>query len=278
MNESALTEWLKKDSSISDIDNLLPDEIVIHQILANGGQGIVYRGTIAGIDAAIKVYFPGQLQLRIDREIKALSTLSNSHIVKLLWAGDVNIDDFQLPTVVTELIPGIDLAQQLQTNRLNHDEIGVLAFDIADAVGAMWEKRIVHRDLKPPNILRRPDGRSCMIDLGVARHIDLTPLTATGFTWGTQGYMSPEQTKAARQLTCKSDIFALGVILVECAMGRHPTRRDQLRLFAAQLHEQLPPEIGEWQYASLLKAMLNPKPTKRPLPQDILTTLEKFAP
>lgn len=278
MNETALTEWLKEESSISDVNELLPDEIEINQILANGGQGIVYRGTISNIDAAVKVYFPGQVQLRIDREIDALSSLDNSHIVDLLWSGNVSIDDFQLPTVVTELIPGIDLSHQLELKALNHDEIGMLTFDIADAVGAMWEKRIVHRDLKPPNILRRPDGRSCVIDLGVARHIDLTPLTATGFTWGTQGYMSPEQTKAARQLTCKSDIFALGVILVECALGRHPTRRDQLRLFASQLHEQLPPEISTWQHVSLLKAMLNPKPPKRPLPQVILTTLKEFAP
>lgn len=278
MNETAITEWLRNDQSISDVDKLLPDHIELEQILATGGQGIVYRGTVSNIEAAIKIYFPGQLQLRIDREIDALSTLNNPHIVKLLWSGGINIEDFELPTVATELIPGIDLEHQLAIDSLNHDEIGMLAFDIADAIGAMWEKRIVHRDLKPPNILRKPEGRSFVIDLGVARHIDLTPLTATGFTWGTQGYMSPEQTRAARQLTCKSDIFALGVILVECAMGRHPTRRDQLRLFAVQLHEQLPAEINTWQYAPLLKNMLDPRPTKRPMPQEILRTLNQYAP
>ena len=239
---------------------------------------MVYRGKVNDNDAAVKIYYPGQLETRVEREIEALSRLDNPRIVKLLWSGRVQIDDYQLPAVATALIAGIDLCHRINRQGLSHNEIGIIVYDIADAIAAMWEHRIVHRDLKPANILIIPDGRACVIDLGVARHIDRTPLTATGFTWGTMGYMSPEQTRGAKQLTCKSDIFALGVIAVECSLGKHPTRQDQLRLLAIGLHEYLPPQISSWEYSAILAEMLHPRPTKRPKPEDIMNILKKYSP
>ena len=261
-----------------NVAELLPQEITIEGLLAQGGQGIVYRGQVSGVDAAVKIYFPGQLRMRIDREIEALSKLDNPHIVKLHWAGQIIVGDTQLPLVATSLIAGEDLSTHTKNNPMSHEQIGTVIYDITDAIRAMWVERIVHRDLKPPNILLMPNGCACVIDLGVARHIDMTPLTATGFTWGTQGYMSPEQTKAIRQLTCKSDVFGLGVIAVECAMGRHPTRQDQLRLLSMGLHERLPIELASWDYAPLVQDMLHPRPTKRPDPSRIQELLSVFAP
>ena len=91
----------------------------------------------------------------------------------------------------------------------------------------------------------RPDGRACVIDLGVARHLDQTTLTALGITWGTLGYMSPEQTRAVRQLTCKSDLFSLGVILLESAWYK-----SLIRLRASD-HRSLG---GGWLNVTLLHA------------------------
>ena len=270
MNDAEIREFLAVKENVAP---LLPDNISLAGILAPGGQGLVYRGTVNNIDAAVKVYYPGQVETRVNREIEALIRLNNPHIVKLLWSGHIQIDDCPLPAVATSFINGTELNARINGQGMPPNEIGLIIYTITDAIAAMWELRIVHRDLKPANILIMSDGQACVIDLGVARHIDRTSLTATGYTWGTRGYMSPEQARAAKQLTCKSDIFALGVIAVECALGRHPTRNDQERLFSMQLHENLPSQISSWEFAPLIADMLHPHPTRRPSPEQILNAL-----
>jgi serine/threonine-protein kinase len=276
MDEQEIRVFLENPAHIA---SLLPSTITIDGLLARGGQGMVYKGFVAKTEAAIKVYFPGQVQLRVERETDALLKLNNPHIVKMLWKDSLLIGDIALPAVATSLIPGITLWQVIRQGKLNHNEISMIAYDIADAIAAMWSHphRIVHRDLKPANIMITPERRACVIDLGVARHINRTPLTTIGSTWGTEGYMSPEQSSALKQLTCKSDVFALGIILVECALGRHPSRNDQASLLAMDLYKNLPFEINNWQYVELLRKMLHPRATKRPLPEEILDELKGFA-
>jgi serine/threonine protein kinase len=76
----------------------------------------------------------------------------------------------------------------------------------------------------------RADGSAVLIDLGGARHLDNTTITALGTTFGTFGYFSPEQYRAEHALTSASDVFTLGVVLLECLLGRHPTSFDQTQL------------------------------------------------
>src|SRR5205823_12550809 len=118
--------------------------------------------------------------------------------------------------------------------------------------------------LKPYNIMLRPDGQAVLIDLGVARHIALDSLTTYGKTWGTEGYLSPEQARIVRSLTCKSDVFALGVVVQESLLGRHPTARHQQQLVAggpatASLQAGLPTE-----FIALVDRMVHRDPVRRP--------------
>ncbi len=274
MTDAEIKTWLRTAANITP---LLPPEVVLGDWLAEGGQGAVYKGSANGAAAAIKIYFPGQLQKRIDREIDVLQHLVCPTIVQLLWSGTITVDGNQLPVVATSLIPGMPLNTVIQKRRMDGDELGRLTWDVGHAIDQMWRRRIVHRDLKPQNLLLKPNGRTCVIDLGLARHVDRSTLTAVGMTWGTYGYMSPEQTKTVRQLTCKSDLFALGVIAVEAAIGRHPTNYDQLRLLAIGLHERLPGEVAGWKHASLLAQLLQPRPTSRPLPSEVLVKLAEYA-
>lgn len=273
ISQQDLKTWL---GDISHIANLLPDFISLSDILAVGGQGIVFRGSVRGNDAAIKVYFPGQLQQRIDREVSALETLACDTIVKMLWHGRINVFEYQLPVVATEYIDGLSLDNLYKQRAISFAELGNIVYDITKGIDAMWDHRIVHRDIKPSNILRRNNGRACVIDLGVARHLDESSLTAFGSTWGTLGYLSPEQSKSIRQLTCKSDIYALGILIVECSLQRHPSRGDQLRLFALGLHQKLPEPLNSWDYSRYIRSMLQPEPMRRPKPGDILTAFVQF--
>lgn len=278
MHDSELKQWLGSSSAIHAANELLPAGLTLRSVLEAGGQGIVFTGEHNDQPAAIKVYFPGQLEERIDREVRALERINCPSIVSLLWKGTLPLQDRALPVVVTELIEGVPLDQRIEDNALTKVELSSVGYDVALAIETMWQYRIVHRDLKPSNILIKSNGRACVIDLGVARHIEESSLTAMGATWGTYGYLSPEQTRGVRQLTCKSDIYALGVVLIEAALGMHPTGRDQLRLFSRRLHETLPTALDEWEFADLLKTMLHPRPTKRPKPKRIVDELSAFAP
>ena len=255
----------------------LPAEFTLSEIVDTGGQGVVYKGAYRGMPCALKVFFPGQVERRVAREVTALANIDCPTVVKILWSGDTELEGVTLPVVVTELIEGAPLHRSLD-GPATDDQLGQLAFDVTLAVQAFWARRVVHRDLKPENILIRPNGLACVIDLGVARHLDETSLTAYGFTWGTRGYMSPEQARGVRQLTCKSDLFALGVILLEAALGRHPTGRDQPRLFASDFHESLPAGARGLDHEELMKTLLQPKPYSRPLPRTILERLNRYAP
>lgn len=273
MSQADVKTWLRDKAHIA---NLLPNFISLADVLAIGGQGIVFRGKVRGNDAAVKIYFPGQLQQRIDREVSALETLNCDTVVKMLWYGSINVFEYQLPVVATELIDGFSLDNLYKQRAISFDEMGRVVYDISKAIDAMWNHRIVHRDIKPSNILIRNDGRACVIDLGVSRHLDESSLTALGSTWGTLGYLSPEQAKSIRQLTCKSDIYALGVLIVECSLQRHPSRGDQLRLFALGLHQKLPEPLNSWDYSRHIRSMLHPEPMRRPKPGDLLSAFIQF--
>lgn len=219
MTDDEVKEWLKDAANVS---TCLPNNMTLYEPLPPGAQGVVYRGEIDGRPSAIKVYFPGHVEQRVQREVDALLAIECRCIVALHWAGSIQVDGRELQVVATELVEGASLSEILKSRRLSHEELGVVAFDCCQAIESMWSRRIVHRDLKPSNIVMTSDNRAKVIDLGVARHLEHSSLTTMGVTWGTYGYMSPEQTRFVRQLTCKSDLFALGIILVEAALGRHP--------------------------------------------------------
>lgn len=259
--------WL---SDPNNVQQILPEEITLSGLIEVGGQGAVFQGAYRDTPAAIKVYFPGQLSTRVAREVDALCSIQCPTIVRLLWSGRVPFQSYSLPVMATDYISGKSLKARLEEGPLAEQELRVLAKDVTAAIDSMWSKHIVHRDLKPGNILARTSGRFCVIDLGLARHLARSSLTAMGATWGTIGYLSPEQTRATRQLTCKSDIYALGVILVEAAIGRHPTSYDQDRLLRRCLHESLPGPLAEMELAPLVQAMLQPRPMKRPMPEEVL--------
>lgn len=274
MSDHEMVAWLKV---INNVRPFLPADLQVHELLSVGGQGVVYRGMVDGVEAAVKFYLPGQVDKRIEREIRALKEIQCSTIVDLLWSDRVDFPDHELNVVATSFVEGTPLNQIIKQGKLEELQLGVLAYDVALAIQAMWAKRIVHRDLKPSNILLRPNSRACVIDLGVARHLNDSSLTQVGGTWGTLGYLSPEQRRLARQLTCKSDVFALGVVLLEAALGRHPTFGDQLRLETRGFHEELPTEISGWDHAMLLRRMFEPNAIRRPSPEEMIDQLTDYA-
>lgn len=236
-----------------------------------GGQGIVFKATQVSTGSsngavAVKIYYPGSLVERTAREVAALQRLKCEMLVNLVEAGYILVRGQQCMCVVTEFIEGSGLFDVLKRGRLPVKAVARIAYDIALALDLIWGERIVHRDVKPQNIMLAAKGHAVLIDLGVGRHLSMTPLTTLGKTWGTEGYMSPEQAQALRNLSCKSDVFALGVVLQEALLGAHPTGYNQLALngggrSTATLGLNLPGDI-----TGLIDSMLLPGAHLRPTP------------
>jgi serine/threonine-protein kinase len=217
--------------------------------IAVGGQGVVFRatrtarpdGSPANDDVALKLHFrPGQA-VRVQREIEAMESLSHPSLARLIEHGYCDVGVRHSRYIAYEFIEGLNLKQRLNHGgRLLESEVLPIGRDISAAIAALWSQRIVHGDLKPSNIMLRTSGRAVLIDLGILRCFEEDraprPLRPVDHfapeqlrPWGTVGYFSPEHARGER-LTCASDIFSLGVVMLECLQGRHPTNFDQRAL------------------------------------------------
>jgi serine/threonine-protein kinase len=216
--------------------------------VAAGGQGSVFRatrtskpdGTATNDLVALKLHFDPRQAFRVQREVTALEHLSHPKLARLIENGHCYVAGRKTHYLAYEFIEGQTLKQRLKAGgRLLESEVLPIARDIADAIAALWSQRIVHGDIKPGNIMLRASGEAVLIDLGVLKFSEdfgtPRPFTRVGSfspdlaRWGTPGYMSPEQARG-EALTCASDIFSLGIVMVESLQGWHPTNNEQLAL------------------------------------------------
>jgi serine/threonine-protein kinase len=266
--------------SIPEVQAVFRGKYAITSIIAAGGQGAVFRATptggdqeASGGDVALKLYFEEVVEERTVREVTALRALQSDAIVRLHDEGHVTIRSTRCIFIATSFIQGQTLADRIAQGPVSESQIARIGVDVSTAIDLLWRARIVHRDIKPPNIMVRPNGTSVVIDLGLARHLDLSPITSVGTAWGTMGYLSPEQARGG-PLTCKSDIFALGIVLQEAILGRHPTGRRQANLMlggpsTTGLRSRLPPQL-----ITLIDAMVHRNPVYRPMPNAVIMAFQ----
>ena len=115
-----------------------------------------------------------------------------------------------------------------------------IAIQIARGLADAHSHNITHRDIKPSNIMLTPNGMVKIVDFGLA-HVSEATATLTHGTVGTLTYISPEQA-TGRLADQRSDIWALGVTLIEALTGNNPFQRDNMAAtFMAILNEAPPP-------------------------------------
>jgi len=167
------------------------------------------------------------------------------------------------------LLPAVQTPPPVDETRLRH------AFgQLADALMAIHGQGIIHRDVKPSNVLVTAEGRTILLDFGVATQ--LSPHEISGATIvGTPGYMAPEQARRD-PLTPAADWYSVGVMLYEALSGHLPFLGTPLEMIAAKEGVPSPP-IGPLgaELAGLTLALLSPDPSRRPAPDEVLRHLRR---
>ena len=217
----------------------LPDVIGRFQIdceLGRGGFAIVYKAYDPSLARHVAVKVPRPGRLSNEQEVAAFLHEARS-AAQLEHPGIVRVHDAQeepIVHIVQQFIAGGNLAEHLETNRLEPRQIAELLVSIGLAVGYAHERGFWHRDLKPTNILLDGEGKPYVADFGLALHESIQRERA-GEVAGTLAYMSPEQLRGeAHRLDGRTDIWSLGVILYEFLTGHRPFGGD-----AAQLLDEI---------------------------------------
>lgn len=246
----------------------LGERFVLQEQIAVGGMGEVWRATDqrSGIDVAVKVLRPGIAAgaRRFAEEIAALEILRHPNVVRLIATGTYESPSGPLPFYVMDLVEGDTLGALLEQGACPEPLVRRVGADVAAALAAAHAHGIVHRDVKPGNILI-DDHRTRLADFGIARTVDMTTLTATGFAMGTASYVAPEQLEDARGVGPSADVYALGLVLFEALTGCRPFAGSAIESAVARLRRDVPvpPDLADpWPH--LLQAMTRRLPADRP--------------
>jgi len=206
----------------------LADRYRIERELGQGGMATVYLAHDVRHDrkVALKVLRPELSAIlgaeRFLAEIKTTANLQHPHILPLHDSGEADGTVFY----VMPYVEGESLRERLHRERqLPIDDALRIAREVADALDYAHRQGVIHRDIKPENILLH-DGRALVADFGIALAVSKsdggTRMTETGMSLGTPHYMSPEQAMGEREITAKSDVYALGCVLYEMLSGEPP--------------------------------------------------------
>lgn len=218
-----------------------PGYEVIREI-DRGAQGAVFLATqiAAKRQVALKVLLQGSFatdrqRMRFEREVEVVASLKHPNIVTLFDSGLTSDGSAYL---AMEFVDGVplnefdDACDQAGSSQSDIRRKADLFIRICDAVSYAHLKGIIHRDLKPANILVDKDGQPHILDFGLAKAVEESPMTesryemtAAGEFMGTFAYASPEQVSGNPDLVdTRTDVYALGVILYEMILGQRPYR------------------------------------------------------
>ncbi|MBQ9365170.1 MAG: Stk1 family PASTA domain-containing Ser/Thr kinase [Schwartzia sp.] len=238
-------------------------EILEH--VGGGGMADVYKAHDLTLDriVAVKILHAqlasdANFLYRFQQEAQAAARLSHPNIVSIYDVGE----DKGVHYIIMEYVAGETLKDMIEREgNLQVEDALRIAREIASALSHAHMNNLVHCDIKPHNILVMPDGRVKVADFGIARAITSSTMTYNGNVVGSVHYFSPEQAKGT-QITPKSDVYSLGVVLYEMLTGRLPfTGETTVSVALKHLQEEpsapreIKPEIPPIVEAIVIKAM-----------------------
>lgn len=216
------------------------------RVLGEGGMGSVYECEHVALHrrVAVKVLHPQQAKKkasvqRFQNEAHVAGAIGHPNICEVYDMGELSDGS---PFLVMELLQGETLADRIASEgALPFDDIIDITSQVLSGLIAAHDKGIIHRDIKPENVfLTNRAGLNAMVkllDFGISKvaGADELHLTRTGMVMGTPFYMSPEQARGDRNLDNRVDIYAAGVMLYECLVGRRPFHASNYNALLMQI-------------------------------------------
>jgi eukaryotic-like serine/threonine-protein kinase len=189
--------------------------------IGRGGMGEVWRADDLVLQTAVALKLidarTDQARDRILNEVRLARQITHPAVCRVFDVGET---DDGLAFYSMELVQGEDLAALLRrVGRLPSAKVVDIARQLCGGLAAAHDQGVLHRDLKPANILIDDQGAVRITDFGIA-----IPRDNAGQhrLTGTPGYMAPEQLAQGTALTERTDVYALGLMLYELLVGRHP--------------------------------------------------------
>ncbi len=262
----------KQDEDLERTPPFTIDRYAVEEVLGHGGMGVVYRAVHPTLhcNVAIKILRKGLLSAdnrhRFTFEEEILRQLQHAGIARFVHSGVARMMPLESvhgmsdwrPYFVMEYVNGQSLTRFTAAHGLDVRQRLELFAKVCEAVEYAHRRGIIHRDLKPDNILVLSSGAPKVLDFGIA-HIPALQSSVVrdreGQFTGTVRYASPEQLAGkVADLTLRSDVYTLGLILHELLAGRLPRREGTtLRLalrgvHADDGHGRLLPNEGEFRH------------------------------
>jgi hypothetical protein len=254
----------------------LPGAIVaqryrIVNLLGRGGMGEVYRAMDLTLGQTVALKFLPEgvshqslARERLFNEVRAAREITHPQVCRVHDVGEMDGQFY----ISMEFVDGEDLASLLsRIGRLPLKKASELAAGICAGLSAAHLRGLIHRDLKPANIMVDGRGQPRLMDFGLTASVGKIAQSEVAF--GTPMYMAPEQL-AGKEVSPRSDLYALGLILYELFTGRHPFEGKSIveLLTARQTITPAPmstlcPEVTA-PVEAVVAACLSPDPARRP--------------
>ncbi|MFF3020025.1 protein kinase [Streptomyces sp. NPDC057939] len=251
----------------------------VERELGAGGMGTVYLArSRGGRTVAVKVARPElaadpHFRARFRAEVEAARRVGGFHTAQVVDADP----DAVAPWLATAYVAGPTLSRLIaEQGPMDEARLRALGAALAEALQAIHACGLVHRDLKPGNIIMAADGPR-VLDFGIARAVESTRLTSTGATFGTPGFLAPEQAQGF-EVGRPADVFALGAVLVTAAGGHAFGEGTPMGLMYRAVHESPDLSAVPEGVRPVVAACLAKDPTDRPTPERVLDQLAPSVP
>ncbi|HET9516411.1 MAG TPA: protein kinase [Actinoplanes sp.] len=261
-----------------DVSTRIGGRYRVDSRLGGGGMADVYEAYDEVLDRPVAVKLLRGIDdagaaRRFAEEIRLTARVNHRNIVALYDAGEHDGSPF----LVLERVTGGTLAGEMAAGPMEPTRVANMGEQLASALSHAHAAGIVHRDVKPTNILLTADGSVRLADFGIAVTATATRLTVTGTIAGSAGYVSPEQVLGSGA-GAPSDVYALGLVLLECLTGAPPWSGTTVEVALARVSSDpyLPPDLPE-AWRTLLRAMTARAPEQRPSIDLVGHALSKLA-
>ncbi|MDX2104919.1 MAG: serine/threonine-protein kinase [Candidatus Melainabacteria bacterium] len=245
--------YLEQKTTTDLVGLTLSDRYEVIEVLGKGGMGVVYKGRRTQINkfVAIKVLKASLIEdevslKRFEQEAIASANLDDPHLISVY---DFGYGPNGEPYLVMDFLEGKSLEDIIERQGpISLDRFLHIFSQACQALSYIHSRSIIHRDLKPSNIMlvktQSSDEFVKLVDFGIAKVIGddqrlMQKLTATGQSFGSPLYMSPEQCMG-KEVDVRSDIYSLGCVMFEALTGRTPIAGENA-LQTVFMHINSPP-------------------------------------